>query len=108
MGCITAGGRLKQLSAADKLALKSAVETETAGLFSPDVLKDVLEQGYDRLNKGEAFDQVLEETAMEIQRLGGIGMCREMLRVTDALGELARGQEEEIRRKVRALTRPGR
>lgn len=90
--------------------LKATIEQETSGLFPSETLRAVIEQGYDRLASGEDFDLVIEDTANEIQRLGGLGMCREMLRVTEALGDMAREQEEEVRKKVRALsklTRPG-
>ena len=85
--------------------LKATIEQETAGLFPSEALRGVIERGYDRLASGEDFDLVIEDTANEVQRLGGLGMCREMLRVTEALGDMAREQEEEVRKKIRSLSR---
>jgi hypothetical protein len=87
---------------------RASIQAETSGLFPLETLKSVLEDGYDRLAGGEPFDTVIEDLACEVQRLGGLGMCREMLKVTEALGDLAHEQEEEIRRKIRSLANVGR
>jgi hypothetical protein len=95
------------MSEKQRRQIKTSLEQETSGLFPPETLRALIEQGYDRLASGEDFDAVIEDTANEIQRLGGLGMCREMLRIAEALGDLAREQEEEIQRKVRVLSKLG-
>jgi len=103
--CVTKGERIGHLTDEQKKNLRRAVEAETSGLFSPDLLHDVLEGMYDKIMEGsEPFDSVIRDTANEIQRLGGLGMCREMLRIASALGELERDISEEIRRKARVLS----
>jgi hypothetical protein len=104
--CILAmGSGLKKLSREDLRKLKAAVNEETAGLMSMEALKGLLEEMYDSLNTpGVTFDVVIEHTAVRIQRLAGLGMGREMLKFTEALGALAASQEEEIRQKMRRLT----
>lgn len=102
------GSGLKKLSKEDLRKLKQAVNDETAGLMSMDMLKQILEEAYEHHMKGElGFDEVIEQTAIKIQRYAGLGMCREMLKVTQALGQLAIEQEEEIRTRMRKLTALG-
>lgn len=107
--CILAmGSGLKKLSKEDLRRLKDAVNNETAGLMSTEALKQLLEEMYDLLSQGGvAFDEVIEQTAIRIQRLAGLGMGREMLKFTEALGALALEQENEIREKMRRLTALG-
>lgn len=108
MDCVSEmGSSLKPLSKEDLAKLREAVEAEVAGLVSMEVLKGVLEEMYDRLGGGEAFDDVVEGTAIQIQRLYGIGHGREMLKFTEALGNLALEQEEEIRKRIRKLANLG-
>lgn len=103
-GCIqTMGSGLKKLSKDDLRRLREEVEIETSGLMSMEALRQMLEDMYDRLSSGEGFDEVIEETAIQIQRYAGLGMAKEMLKVTQALGSLALEQEEEIRKKMRKL-----
>lgn len=95
--------RRRDLSPQDAKRLRSAVEAETAGLIPLGLLEETLEGIHDRLLEGN-FDQALREGAIEILRLAGLGMCREMLKFTEALSGFAQEQEEEIRRKVKALS----
>jgi hypothetical protein len=102
---LSMGAGLKKLSKQDLRNLKEAVLEETAGLMSMETLKSVLEEMYDAMSTGAiAFDDAIEQTALRIQRLAGLGMGREMLKFTEALGALAVSQEEEIRQKMRRLT----
>lgn len=84
--------------------LRIMVNEETAGLMSMEILKAHLEEMSDRLKQGEDFEVVVDETALRIQILAGTGMCREMLKVTEALQKLGLEHEEEIRAKMRRLT----
>lgn len=84
--------------------LKIMVNEETAGLMSMEILKAHLEEMHERLVKGDNFEGVIEETALRIQILAGTGMCREVLKITEALQKLGLEQEEEIREKMRRLT----
>ncbi len=110
--CVASAGAAlresKPLTKQQLLELRAAIEQETAGLFPKSTLRALLEGCFKRVTDGEDAAAVAEDTASEIMRLGGLGMCREMLKVTDALGQLARDQEEEVRTKVRALSRMGR
>lgn len=101
------GQGLKKMSKEDLRRLRDAVNEETAGLMSMETLKQLLEEMYDRLGAGDQFDLVIEHTAIQIQRYAGLGMCREMLKFSQALGQLALEQEEEIRGKIRKLTELG-
>jgi hypothetical protein len=102
------GSGLKTLTKADVRRLKAAVNEETAGLMSLEAVKQLLEEMYDALKLGGvSFDLVLEQTAIRILRLAGLGMAREMLKFTQALSGLALEQEEEIRQKMRKLTELG-
>lgn len=84
--------------------LRIMVNEETAGLMSMEILKAHLREMHERVNRGEDYDGVVDETALRIQILAGTGMCREMLKVTQALQNMALEQEEEIRSKIRKLT----
>ncbi len=96
--------------------MKREVELETAGLFPPETLRAVIRGFADAVEAGNVDRDLLEEKmANEIQRLGGLGMCREMNKHSDALREVASKVkegidelvvklEEEIRRKVRILS----
>lgn len=101
---LTMGSGLKKLSKDDLKNLKAAVNQETAGLVSMEALKQLLEEMYDTMHEGNiAFDAAIEQTAVRILRLAGLGMAREMLKFSQALGTLALEQEEEIRQKMRRL-----
>lgn len=102
------GSGMRTLSKDDLKRLKSAVNEETAGLMSMEVMKQVLEEMYDRLSAGkEEVDDIITHTAIQIQRLAGLGMCREMLKFSQALGKLALDQEEEVRIKMKKLSELG-
>lgn len=111
--CIFAMGESqKHLTREDRNRLKAYVDQETAGLIPAEALKLILEEAYDKLSKAtDPFDIVIDDTANEIQRLAGLGMCRHILQVIEglekassSLGDLAREQSEEIKRKVRVLS----
>lgn len=106
------GSGLKTLSKTDLEALrreKAAVEAETAGLFlSAGLLRGVLDDMLDGVEGGDDREACVTRAANDIQRLGGIGMCREMIRMSEALGDFARGMEEEARRRMGALSKLGR
>lgn len=102
---LTMGAGLKKMTKEDLRRLKAAVNEETAGLISMEALKSLLEEMYDSLSTGGlVFDEVIEQTAIRIQRLAGLGMGREMLKFTEALASLAVTQEEEIRQRMRRLS----
>ena len=84
---------------------KMLVEAETAGLIAPDLLDGILDSLMDAVLEGEDRDDVRTRARVEIQRLAGLGCCREMLKTSEALSETSRQIEEEIRRKIAALAR---
>lgn len=101
---LSMGSGLKKLSQEDLRKLKAAVNQETAGLISMETIKQLLEEMYDTMQGGQiAFDVAIEQTAVRILRAAGLGMAREMLKFSQALGTLALEQEEEIRQKMRRL-----
>lgn len=112
MECVVRTGsalrRSKPLTKEQLKILRDAIEHETGGLFPPATLRTIIEAGLDRVAGGDPRETVVEELACEIQRMGGLGMCREMLKVADALADVARDQEDEIRDKVRRLSKLGR
>lgn len=112
MECVVRTGsalrRAKPLTKDQLKILRDAIEHETGGLFPPATLRAIIEAALDRAADGDPRETVVEELACEIQRMGGLGMCREMLKVSDALSEVAQGQEDEIRDRVRRLSKLGR
>lgn len=83
--------------------LKSAIESEAAGILPWPGLKMILEAFYDQVARGGAFDQAIEENGLAIQRLAALGACREILRFSDALGEFAKTMEEDIRARMKKM-----
>lgn len=98
------GSNLKQLSKEDLKRARAAVEAETTGLFSPEILGGILENLLESVENGEDREMALVHAANEIQRLGGLGMCREMLRISEAIERMAYDIQEETRRKIRILS----
>lgn len=97
----------KRLSKEDLKRLKAAVEAEIAGLMSTEMLKGILEDMYVAIEDGNPFAEAVDSAAVQVQRLAGLGMAREMLKVTQALGSMALEQEEEIRSRIRRLSALG-
>lgn len=94
----------KALSGEDRRRLKAAVKEEMASLLPRDVLRGLIEEGYERLLKGEGeFDDEVGRLTNEIERLAGLAMCKEMLQVIRTIGDAFGEQEEEIRGKMRRL-----
>jgi hypothetical protein len=100
-----------QISKDDIRRVREEVEKETAGLIPPNMLRFILEA----FQASAGDEGAIEEASNEIQRLGGLGMCREMARMAENFramsGEIGRGLEEtaqsideEVRRKVRILS----
>jgi hypothetical protein len=97
----------KRISPQDIERVKKAyldVKAETYGLLPRGVLLEIIETGYDRLVKGEGkFDEEVEYLVNEIERLAGLSICKEMLKVLDAMDGVFGEQREEIRRKLKKL-----
>lgn len=112
-----------QVSKEDLRRIREEVEKETAGLLPPHILRSLLsELIHPDLDNDPHRERLLEHASNEIQRLAGLGMCREMMRLADGfrtmadqvslgLQETAQSIEEDVRRKVRILSaltrRPG-
>jgi hypothetical protein len=95
-----AGSRLTKESI---LKAKEEVEGETAGLFAPGMLDVILEELLDDVENGEDRELAKTKAKNDIQSLGGIANCRERIKMTDAIGELAQTLEEEARRSLGVL-----
>lgn len=111
-----------QVSKEDLRRVREEVEKETAGLLPPNILRSLLSDLIDPGVDDGPRERLLEHASNEIQRLAGLGMCREMMRLADGfrtmadqvslgLQETAQSIEEDVRRKVRILSalprRPG-
>ena len=104
-----------KISKADIERVKHEVELETAGLFPPETLRELLENAMDELVAGAPRDEVVGHLSNEIQRLGGLGVCRDLNRlaegwktmasqVSQGLTDTIQAIEEEVKRKVRVLS----
>ncbi len=94
----------RSLTGEDRRRLKAAVKEEMASLLPRETLRQIVEDGYERLLKGEGdFDEEVGRLTNEIERMVGLAMCKEMLNVIHTVGEVFGEQEEEIRRKMRRL-----
>jgi len=107
-----AADKLRTLSKADIEYIKrekATIEAETSGLFlAPGLLKGVLEDLLDSVEDGEDRDVSVMKAQNEIQRLGGIGMCREMIKMSEALVKFSLSVEEDARRRLGVLSKLGR
>ena len=86
---------------------KSAIESEAAGLLPWTGLRTILEGFYDAVAGGAQLDRAIEEHGLMIQRLAALGACREMLRFSDALAELAQTWENDVRERIGKLAKIG-
>jgi hypothetical protein len=104
-----------KISKADIERVRREVELETAGLFPPETLRELLEGAIDEISAGAPRDEVLGHLSNEIQRLGGLGVCRELNRfaegwrtmtsqVSQGLSDTIEAIEEEVKRKIRILS----
>lgn len=98
---------LRTLSREDVRKAKAAVEAETAGLVPSAFLGQVLSDLLSDVENGEDPELARVKAENAVQRLAGIGMCREMIRLAESLSELAREIEEEARCKLRTLSNLG-
>lgn len=107
--------RGSKISKEDIQKIRDEVQKETAGLIPHNILRSILEAALAAQDAGSPEEEIVEEAANEIQRLGGLGMCREMAKiaegfrsmsadVTRGLEETALSIDEEVRRKVRILS----
>lgn len=94
----------RSLTGEDRRRLKAAVKEEMASVIPRETLRQLIEEGYERLLRGDAdFDEEVGRLTNEIERLTGLAMCKEMLVVIRSIGDVFGEQEEEIRRKMRRL-----
>lgn len=84
---------------------KEAIDGETAGLFFPGMLDVILDELVDNVESGEDVTLAKQKAKNDIQALGGIGACRELLKMAESLGQLSGQMEEESRRKLSVLTK---
>jgi len=82
---------------------KEAIDGETAGLFTPGMLDVILDELIEHVESGEDVALAKVKAVNDIQSLGGIGACREMLKMAEGLGQFAHQAEEEARRKLGVL-----
>jgi hypothetical protein len=94
------------------------VRAETAGLFPEEGLRSIIEQLWDAAEAGADREVEVVRTMLEIQRAGGLGASRDMMAVAEGFRELAgklkaglddfaEAMEEEVRRKIRLLSKAG-
>jgi hypothetical protein len=94
------------------------VRAETAGLFPEEGLRSILEGLWDAAEAGADREVEVVRTMLEIQRAGGLGASRDMMAVAEgfrelsgklktALEDFAEAMEEEVRRKIRLLSKAG-
>lgn len=110
-----------KISKEDLRRVRDEVEKETSGLIPPNILRSILKGAVDRIETNHRTgrlgqdEDILDHAVNEIQRLGGLGMCREMMRMAESfrsmahevgrgLEETAQTVEDEVRRKVRILS----
>lgn len=103
--CIfTMAGTGRQVTHEQIHKVKELVEAETAGLFPGGLLMDVLDDLADRLTDGEDREDCIIRASNEIQRMGGLGICREMRKMAETMEQLSQQMYEEIQKKVRVLS----
>lgn len=114
------GSKTRKITRDDLERAKREVELETAGLFPPEMLLAIVRSFADAVEAKEVSREDLERRMCnELQRLGGLGMCREMNKQAGAFREMASkvnegidtlvvGLEEEVKRKIRILSDLGR
>lgn len=98
------GKKIPTISKEDVERARRAVEAETAGLINPLLLEGILEDFADQLEEGTDRHIALIHASSEIQRLGGLGMCRELMKISDALEKNAHDMQDEVRHKIRVLS----
>jgi len=86
---------------------RRTIEAETSGLVSASGLRQIFEAFYEAVAGGAQLDQAIDEHALMVQRLVGLGACREMLEFSDTLGALAQEWEGHIRDKISKLSKMG-
>jgi hypothetical protein len=86
---------------------KRTIEAETAGLVPASGLRQIFEAFYEAVAGGAQLDRAIDEHALMVQRLAGLGACREMLKFSDTLGTLATEWEGFIRDKISKLSKIG-
>ena len=83
---------------------KAAIEAETSGLLPREILRGLIEEGYDRLVSGKGkFDEEVEQLETAIQKLAGLAVSKNVMQVLEALGKLVEEQQEEVRGTVKRL-----
>lgn len=82
---------------------KEAIDGETAGLFMPGMLDVIFDELIDHVESGEDVLLAKQKAMNDIQSLGGVGACREMIKMAESLGQFAHQVEEEARRKLSVL-----
>lgn len=104
-GCFIARAQEQRaLTGEDRRRLKAAVKEELGTVLPREALRQLIEDGYERLLKGEGdFDDEVGRLTNEIERLAGLAMCKEMLDVIRTVGDTFSEHEEEIRGKMRRL-----
>jgi len=101
---INCAGENRKLDPKDRERLKKALLEEEARVLPRGMLLEILESGYDRISqRGGSYDEALEQTADEVDRLACLFVSRQILSVLEALQSALLEQEEEIRRKIRKL-----
>lgn len=95
---------IRALSSEERTRLKKMVAQEMAGLLPRDALRDLLEEGCDRILMGKVdTDEELNRMINSIERMSGLAMLREIMNVISALRTTLEEQEEELRSKIKRL-----
>lgn len=96
------------ITGAQRDALKRLAKEELAGLLPRDALKDMLEQSLVAILRGRAeMDEEVGRCVNMVERMAGLAICREKLKVLAALREAfddgLKGLEEETRQQSKRL-----
>lgn len=98
-------GTIKSVSKERWADAKRTIEAETAGLVPAAGLRQIFEAFYEAVAAGAQLDRAIDDHALMVQRLAGLGACREMLKFSDTLGTLAGEWEGFIRDKISKLSK---
>jgi len=84
--------------------LREVVSQEMEGVLPRGALKDVVEDGFNRILSGKVDpEDEINHIVNRVEQIAGLSMCREILLVVQALKTTLEQQEEELRDKVRKL-----
>jgi hypothetical protein len=83
--------------------LMAEAQTKAGGILSREAIREAKDELVDHVEAGEDVLLAKQQAKNEIQSLGGIGACREMIKMAEGLGQFAHQVEEDARRKLGVL-----